>query len=142
MEGLLHTTRSIMIAPMISDKRPIIEVSVNGITTPMLVDTGSALGIIDINKKEELGFSLRSKLSGNISGVGGESSSPVYHVKNCDVNILGVPLVQFVTTDISGIISSIKKETGIEISGIIGFTQIELAEMKIDVDNKVVKIGY
>lgn len=131
-----------MIAPIISDKRPIIEVSVNGVKTPMLVDTGSSLGILDINKEKELSFSLKSKLPGVIIGMGGSSESPAYHVGDCVIDVAGVKLYQFITTDISGIVDSIKKETGIEISGIIGFTQIQMSEMKIDLDNKVIKIGY
>lgn len=131
-----------MIAPIISDKRPIIEVSVNGIKVPMLVDTGSSLGILDINKEEELSFSLKSKLPGVITGMGGSSESPVYHVRDCVIDVAGVKLYQFIATDISGIVDSIRRETGIEISGIIGFTQIQMSEMKIDLDNKIIKIGY
>lgn len=131
-----------MIAPIISDKRPIIEVSVNGIKVPMLVDTGSSLGILDINKEEELSFSLKSKLPGVITGMGGSSESPAYHVRDCVIDVAGVKLYQFIATDISGIVDSIRRETGIEISGIIGFTQIQMSEMKIDLDNKIIKIGY
>lgn len=39
-----------MIAPFISNKRPIINATINNKQVAMLVDTGSSLGIIDINK--------------------------------------------------------------------------------------------
>lgn len=131
-----------MIAPIISDKRSIINVNINNKEVPMLVDTGSSLGIIDINKQKELGFKLTSKIPGTISGIGGESDSSAYNIKDCIVDIAGVKLYQFISTDISSVVESIKNSTGIEIYGIIGFTQIDMAEMKIDIDNKVIKIGY
>lgn len=131
-----------MIAPLISDKRPIIKVNINGKEACMLVDTGSSLGIVDINAKKKFGFKLGSKLNTTISGAGGTSNEPVYHTKDCTIDIGGIQIYQFVTTDISAIQESIKANTGITVDGIIGTTQIKSAEMKIDLDNKVIKIGY
>lgn len=37
----------------------------------MLVDTGSSLGIIDINSKDKFDFKLGSKLNIVVSGMGG-----------------------------------------------------------------------
>lgn len=131
-----------MITPIISDKRPIINVNINGKEASMLVDTGSSLGIIDINSKDKFDFKLGSKLNIVVSGMGGTSDESVYHVRNCIVDIGGIKLHQFVTTDISAVQESIKQNTGIKIDGIIGTTQIKMSEMKIDLDNKVIKIGY
>lgn len=131
-----------MIAPILSDKRPIIKVSINNKDAYMLVDTGSTLGIIDINCKDKYKFNLSSKILGTVIGMGGESEEAAYNIKDCIVDIAGVKLYQFISTDISVIKDSIKKNTGIEINGIIGTTQIKMTEMKIDLDNKVIIIGY
>ena len=129
-----------MITPIISDKRPIINVNINNKEASMLVDTGSSLGIIDINSKDKFDFKLGSKLNIIVSGMGGTSDESVYHLKDCIVDIGGIQLYQFVTTDLSAIQESIKQNTGIKIDGIIGTTQIKMSEMKIDLDNKVIKI--
>lgn len=131
-----------MITPIICDSRPIIEVNINGHKAKMLVDTGSSLGIIDINKQREFEFKLKSKMAGTITGMGGSSAEPAYQLKDCNVDIMGIPLYQFIATDISAVQKAIRDNTNIEIDGIIGTTQIKMSEMKIDLDNKVIKIGY
>lgn len=130
-----------MIAKFVTDKRPIIEVAINGKKAYMLVDTGASIGVIDSLRLDEYGVGMGSSLGGTVTGVGG-SQEEVRHTKNCTVDVGGVKLYQFVTFNLSSVASSIERETGIEISGIIGTTQIKMSEMKIDLDNGYIKIGY
>lgn len=130
-----------MIAKFVTDKRPIIEVTINGRKAYMLVDTGASIGVIDSRRLDEYGVGMGSSLGGTTTGVGG-SQEEVRHTKNCMVEVGGINLYQFVTFDLSSVASSIERETGIKISGIIGTTQIKMSEMKIDLDNGYIKIGY
>ena len=130
-----------MIAKFVTDKRPIIEVTINGRKAYMLVDTGASIGVIDSLRLDEYGVGMGSSLGGTVTGVGG-SQEEVRHTKNCTVDVGGVKLYQFVTFNLSSVASSIERETGIKISGIIGTTQIKMSEMKIDLDNGYIKIGY
>lgn len=130
-----------MIAKFVTDKRPIIEVTINGRKAYMLVDTGASIGVIDSLRLDEYGVGMGSSLGGTVTGVGG-SQEEVRHTKNCTVDVGGVKMYQFVTFNLSSVSDSIERETGIKISGIIGTTQIKMSEMKIDLDNGYIKIGY
>ena len=130
-----------MIAKVLHKTRLIIAVEINGKAANMLVDTGASLSVIDIALLKEYGFRKRTKLQGTITGVGGAQKN-VWHTGDLSVNIQGIPLYQFVATDISDVCESIRKATGIAIHGIIGLPQIKAAEMKIDAENGVIKIGY
>ena len=130
-----------MIAKVLHKDRLIIAVEINGKAANMLVDTGASLSLIDIGRMKEYGFKKRTKLQGTISGIGGQQKE-VWHTKDLDVKIQGIPLHQFVTTDISDVCESIRKATGITVHGIIGLPQIKAAEMKIDAENGIIKIGY
>jgi len=66
-----------------------------------------------------LKFGLRNKLSGTITGAGGETGE-VWHVKDLEVEFDGKKIYQFLATDISNVRESIKKETGYTIAGILG----------------------
>lgn len=129
-----------MIAPLKSSKRPIIEVSINGKPAYMLLDTGASLSLIDENRMKEYGFVKGASFAGKIVGIAGDSSG-VYHTKKLQVDIIGIHICQFLTTDLSAIANSVKKETGIHITGIIGYPQIVAAEIKIMSDENYIKIG-
>lgn len=125
-----------MIAPFVTSKRPIISVSVNGKPAYMLVDTGASVGLIDVNARKLYGFDCGLPYAGSVTGVGGDVG--VWHTKKLAVDIVGVPLVQFLTSDIMSVADSIQRETGIRISGIIGWKQINGAEMKIMEDKVII----
>lgn len=97
--------------------------------------------IIKNNMQKDMKLTLGHKLIEHLSNTM-LVFKKAYNIKDCIVDIAGVKLYQFISTDISSVVESIKNSTGIEIYGIIGFTQIDMVEMKIDIDNKVIKIGY
>ena len=129
-----------LIILILSDRRPPVEVEINGRPAVMLVDTGSSTGLIDINQMDEYGFSLMAKTDMVIISIG-EKQCESYRVRDLWVRLEGISIYQFLATDISLIAESIHKETGYRISGIIGYDQIKNAEIKIDASNNQIKIG-
>ena len=129
-----------LIIIILSDSRPLVEVEINGRPAVMLIDTGSSTGLIDINQMDEYGFSLMAKTDMEISSIGGKRCES-YRVRDLWVRLEGISIYQFLATDISLIAESIHKETGYRISGIIGYDQIENAEIKIDASDNLITIG-
>ena len=117
----------------ISDERIIVEGKVNGKEAFFLVDTGASVGLMDENQRDDYGLVRGRKYSGTIVGAGGE----MRNVRHCDtfVHFGGKVIPQFLLADISGVVKSIKKETGIEILGIISLPQMSMIGMNIDINS-------
>ena len=128
-----------MIATILSDKRPIIKININEKAAYALVDTGASLNLIDDNQLKLFKASRRFKM-GDAQGVGG--STELYHVNNCNVDIEGIPVHQFVSSDLSNIVNSIEAETNVKISCILGIPTIKEAELIINPSTNEISIGY
>ena len=117
----------------ISDKRLIVEGQVNGKAACFLVDTGASVGLMDENQRDDYGLVIGRKYSGTIVGAGGE----MRNVRHCDtfVHFGGKVIPQFLLADISGVVKSIKKETGIEILGIISLPQMSMIGLNLDINS-------
>lgn len=124
---------------MLSNTYPVVDVSVNGRTCTMLIDTGTSLNLIDDNQLKSFKVSRRFKM-GDAQGVG--DSTELYHVNNCKVDIEGIPVYQFVSSDLSNIVNSIEAETNIKISCILGIPAIKEAELIINPSTNEISIGY
>ena len=122
----------------ISDKRLIVEGQVNGKAACFLVDTGASVGLMDENQRDDYGLVRGRKYSGTIVGAGGE----MRNVRHCDtfVHFGGKVIPQFLLADISGVVKSIKKETGIEILGIISLPQMSMIGLNLDINSMEVWI--
>ena len=120
----------------ISDERIIVEGKVNGKEAFFLVDTGASVGLMDSNQRDDYGLVRGRKYSGTIVGAGGE----MRNVRHCDtfVHFGGKVIPQFLLADISGVVKSIKKETDIEILGIISLPQMSMIGMNIDINSSEV----
>lgn len=121
----------------LSDKRLIIEGKVNNKSAYFLIDTGATIGLINKDKIKEFNLSVGNNYSGTLIGIGGE----IDNIKHCNtfvcVNDRKIP--QFLLADISSIVNSIKKQTSIEILGIISLPQLKIANMGIDCnDNEII----
>lgn len=116
-----------------SEKRLIIEGKVNDKTAYFLIDTGASVGLIDKEKKKKYGLKEGFRYHGTLIGAGGEMKD----VKHCDtfVEFEGKTIPQFLLADISNVVKSIKRETGIEILGIISLPQMSIIGMNIDVNS-------
>lgn len=122
----------------ISEKRLIIEAEVNGKSAFFLLDSGASIALIDSDKKKEYGLKVGRKYSGTIVGAGGEMSN----IRCCDtfVHFEGKTITQFLLADIGNVVRSIKKETGVEILGIISLPQMRLFGLGIDANDMEVII--
>ena len=121
----------------LSDKRLIVEGQVNNKTAQFLIDTGACVGLIDEDKVKEYGLLRGKRYGGKLIGVGGEMDN----VRHCDtfVHIEDRVIPQFLLADISGVVESIKRETGIEILGIISLPQCKLTNITLDCnDNEII----
>lgn len=124
-----------------SDKRPIVKATVNGLQAYFLVDTGASVNILDADRMKYFKFT-KGRVIGTIIGSGGGSS------ENCLANNANVilaqtfPVYQWVTYSLGSVVDSIKAQTGIRIDGILGTPAIKQMEMKINLNDKIIKIGY
>ena len=119
-----------------SEKRLIVEGQVNGKSAYFLIDTGASVGLIDKEKKKKYGLKEGFRYHGTLIGAGGEIKN-VYH---CDTpaNFKGRVIPQFLLADISNVVKSIKRETGIEILGIVSLKQMAIIGLNIDVNSNEV----
>lgn len=116
-----------------SDKRLIVEGKVNDKKAYFLIDTGASIGLIDNNKCKKFDLSVGKQYNGTLVGAGGE----ICNVKYCNtfVEFENKVIPQFLLTDISSVVDSIKRETGIEILGIISLPQMAMIGMNIDANS-------
>ena len=113
-----------------ADNRLIIEAEINGKNACFLVDTGASVGLISKHAEKEYKLRKGRKYSGTLIGAGGE----IKNVHHCDTSVIfqGREIPQFLFADIDNVIKSIKRETGIEILGIISLPQMKFAGIGID----------
>ena len=116
-----------------SNKRLIIECKVNDKYAYFLLDTGATVGLIHYNKHKEYDLKVGKRFNGTLVGAGGEMSN----IRYCDtfVEFEGKKIPQFLLADISSVIKSIKKETNIEILGIISLPQMRITGIGIDAND-------
>lgn len=122
----------------ISDKRLIIEGIVNEKAAYFLIDTGASIALIDKDKRKKYRLKEGRRFNGTIVGAGGEMGN----VRHCDtfVHFEDKVIPQFLLADISGVVNSIKRETGIEILGIISLPQMKMAGLGIDANDSEIII--
>lgn len=120
-----------------SEKRLIVQGTVNGKIAYFLIDTGASVGMIDYGKRYDYDLKVGRRYGGTLIGAGGE----MRNVKHCDtfVHIEDRVIPQFLLADIGDVVESIKMETGVEILGIIGLPQMKMANLSIDCnDNEII----
>lgn len=120
----------------LSEKRLIIEGTVNGKQAFFLVDTGASVGLMDERKRKKLGLVRGRKYPGTLVGAGGE----VEDIYICDTfaEFYGCTIPQFLLADISAVADSIRRETGYELAGIISLPQMKMAGMQVDANDNLV----
>ena len=121
-----------------SDKRPIVEVKINGIRRSMLIDTGSSINIIDINQLSDLGVKKRFKMRSSSFILG---KTEMWYVLNLNVKLNNIDVYQFAAADLEIIVNSIELNTGIKISGILGTPAIKDLGMIINLSKNNIIIN-
>ena len=121
----------------ISEKRLIVEGQVNGKAANFLVDTGASIAIMDYGQRKDYDLEVGKRYHGTIVGAGGEMDNVRYC--NTFVHIEDKVIPQFLLADIDGVVRSIKRETGIEILGIISLPQCKMFGISLDCnDNEII----
>lgn len=115
-------------------KRPIIEAVLNGRKIMLLVDTGASVGMIDESVK---GLHTSHRTLPIIDASGDEIRCGVL---NDFVKVGGKDVAQFISSDLSGIRGSIRRETGIDIQGILGYSQAQMLGLALDTARNVVTV--
>ena len=113
-----------------TEKRLIVEVKINGKPAYMLIDTGASAGMIDVNQADDFDVVVGNKYCGSIVGAGGEMQD-VRHTHTM-AELEGKKIPQFLIADISNVVRSIKRETGVKILGIISLKQMQVIGLNID----------
>lgn len=121
-----------------SEKRLIVEGLVNGKSACFLIDTGASVGMMDYDQRKDYDLVVGNRFNGTIVGAGGE----MRNVRHCNtfVDLKGKLIPQFLLADISQVVESIKRETGIEILGIISLPQMKMVGVQIDANDNMVII--
>lgn len=122
----------------LSDKRLIVECTVNGKQGNFLIDTGASVGLIAEDKVKKFGLLEGRRYPGTLIGAGGEISGVRYC--NTFANLKGKDIPQFLIADISAVRESIRRETGVEILGIISLPQMKIAGMQVDANDNLIII--
>lgn len=122
----------------ISDKRLIVEGSINEKQAYFLIDTGASVGLIDSNQQNDYKLQIGKKYNGTLIGAGGE----MINIKHCNtfVNMANKKIPQFLLADIESVVNAIYKETGIKILGIIGLSQMKITGIQIDTNDNLILI--
>lgn len=117
----------------LSEERIIIEATINGEVACFLIDTGASVGMIDYCQHNDYGLKVGRKYSGTIIGAGGRMKN----VRHCDtfVELKGKVIPQFLFADISSVVESIERETGVKILGIIALPQMKWAGIGVDANS-------
>ena len=121
-----------------SDKRLIVEGLVNGKAAYFLIDTGASVGLMDYSRRKKYDLAVGNRYHGTLVGAGGE----LHNVKICNtfVELGNKKIPQFLLADIDSVVDSIRKETGIEILGIIGLQQMKICGIQIDTNDNLIMI--
>ena len=121
-----------------SEKRLIVEAVVNGRVANFLIDKGVSVGLMDVNQRKDFDLAVGRRYPGTLVGAGGEMKN----VKHCDsfAYMGGKPMSQFLLADIGSVVKSIRKETGIDILGIISLPQMKVCGMQLDTNDDLIII--
>ena len=119
-----------------SEKRLIVQGTVNGKIAYFLIDTGASVGMFDSNQKISFGLAKGRKYNGTLIGAGGRMKN-VFH---CDTFLhIGEKIIpQFLLADIGNVVESIERDTGIKILGIISLPQMKMVGMGIDANDNLI----
>lgn len=121
-----------------SEKRLIVEGLVNGKAACFLVDTGASVGLMDYDQRKDYDLEVGKRFNGTIVGAGGE----MRNVRHCNtfLHLHGKQVPQFLLADISPVVKSVKRETGIDILGILSLPQMKMTGVQIDANDNLIII--
>ncbi len=119
----------------LSEKRLIVTAKMNGKDANFLIDTGATVALVSEHIKKKFGLMVGKRFPKPLVGAGGNFYA---YYCNTPAYIEGKPLTQFLIADIDNVVDSIKRETGIEIHGIIALPQMQFVGMQIDANDHLI----
>jgi len=127
-----------MILQSESDKRIIVQGTINGKKAYMLVDTGAVAGILDKSAVKAYDLKVNKNKKFSMEGAGGK-----FNAYLCETPLfIGDKLMyQFLVADIDNLIKSILTETNVEIDGIISLPQMKALNIDINTASNYIDIG-
>lgn len=128
-----------MILKSESEKRLIIKGQLNGKAAYILVDTGAVCGLFNKTAIKKYALVENKRRSINLVGAFGKPTKA--NICETPLMVGGRPMYQFAIADIGSVVDAIKKETGIEIAGLISLPQMKAMNITIDTDDNYVKVG-
>ena len=123
---------------LLNRNRPLIDVEINGVKAAMLIDTGSSMNIICTEKLQRYGIDSKA-VKRSVNTINGQSE--VYLVSNIEVYCKNESVDNFYSVNISNSCTSIERETGVEVVGILGTPAIRQLRMVIDVSRGIITIN-
>ena len=124
--------------------KPVVEMTLNGKTTWVLLDTGSDISILNLKAQNDFGFQAYESLHNQrlVSGFG-SNQNKLLEVTHAKLYFGKVQLKSpFYAYDISNIAKSIHARTGKTVSAIIGTTMMQSYGFVIDLGNNKVSMTY
>lgn len=119
----------------LSDKRLIVQATLNGKPASFLLDTGASVGLIDRSIRKKYGLEMGRAFPHSLVGAGGEFTA---YYCNTFAKLQDRTITQFLLADIDNVVASIKRQTGIEIQGIISLPQMQFAHISLDADDNLI----
>lgn len=119
----------------LSEKRLIVQATLNGKPASFLLDTGASVGLIDQRIRKKYALERGRAFPHTLVGAGGEFTA---YYCNTFAKLQDRTLTQFLLADIDSVVESIKRQTGIEIQGIISLPQMQFARISIDADDSLI----
>ena len=126
----------------LTEKRLIVEATVNGYTAPFLIDTGATVGLIDRNRVNEFRINEGPKYNGTLVGAGGKMRGVryCYTLAVLTDGDKSKSIGQFLLADIDAVVESIEAQTGIRILGIVSLPQMKFAGVNVDANSNLVTL--
>ena len=118
-----------------SDKRLIVQATLNGKPASFLLDTGASVGLIDRSIRKKYGLERGRAFPHSLVGAGGEFTA---YYCNTFAKLQDRTITQFLLADIDNVVACIKRQTGIEIQGIISLPQMQFAHISLDADDNLI----
>ena len=124
--------------------KPVVRMTLNGKKIWVLLDTGASVNLLDINAQRKYDFGVYNRPNNTVNVVGFASSEiELPRVDGIDLRYQGVRLQdEFLAHDLTDVINSVKQESMITISGIIGYSMMRKYGFVIDMGKDVAVLSY
>ena len=119
----------------LSKERLIVQALLNGKPANLLLDTGATVGLLSQSARKKFGLLKGKAFGSKLVGAGGEFTA---YYCNTFAHLQDRVLTQFLLADIDSVIDSVKRQTGVEIVGIISLPQMQFAHISLDADDSLI----